>query len=155
MGKVTVFDLKTGRILGKEFQSVYDVGYRAAAFKGVDITAPEVTAAMAEFGISDEVCWGRGTGGPLARQTDFSMSRMGRALYARSSVDSRNLLWLTHRLGEVYVLELTDTGFRIAAHNRVNQPPCWCSHAAPVFQGNRLYYRTFGRLYCFEDAPIG
>jgi len=152
-GRIAVLDLKTGRLLGKDFQAVYDCGYRAASMKGVDINAPEIKAAMAEFGISDEVCWGRGTGGPLQRQTDFSMSRMGRALYARAAVDSRNLLWIAHRLGEIYVLELNDTGYRLVAHNKVNQPPCWCSHAALVFQGQRLYYRTFGRLYCFEDTP--
>ena len=151
-GNMAVLDLKTGRLLGKDFQAIYDCGYRAAAFRGVDISAPEIKAAMAEFGISDEVCWGRGTGGPLSRNTDFSMSRMGRALYARSAVDSRNLLWIAHRLGEIYVLELNDTGFRIVAHNRVIHPPCWCSHAALVFQRKRLYYRTFGRLYCFEDT---
>ena len=146
-GQLAVLDLKTGRLLGKDFQPVYNCEYKTAVSK-YKWDTPELIAAREEYGLSEEVAFGKGGG----RNMETSLARMARATYARTAVDSRNYLWLAHRWGEFYVLELTDDGFREVAHNRVNHPICWCSHATPVFHGNRLYYRTWGHLYCFEDT---
>ena len=144
-GQLAVLDLKTGRLLGKDFQPVYNCEYKTGASK-YKWDAPELVAAREEYGLTEEIAFGKGGG----RNMETSVARMARAVYARTAVDSRNHLWLANRWGEVYVLELNDRGFRQVALNRVNQPICWCSHAAPVFQGNRVYYRTWGHLYCFE-----
>lgn len=146
-GQLAVLDLKTGRLLGKDFQPVYNCEYKTAVSK-FRWDTPELIAAREEYGLSEEVAFGKGGG----RNMEQSLARMARAVYARTAVDSRNYLWLANRWGEIYVLELTDEGFREMAHNKVNHPICWCSHAAPVPRGNRLYYRTWGHLYCFEEA---
>jgi outer membrane protein assembly factor BamB len=146
-GQIAVLDLKTGRLLGKDFQPIYACEYKTAVSK-YKWDTPELIAAREEYALTEEVAFGKGGG----RNMETSLARMARTAYARSAVDSRNYLWLAHRWGEFYVLELTDEGFRQVAHNRVNHPICWCSHAAPVFHGNRLYYRTWGHLYCFDNA---
>ena len=149
-GQIGVLDLKTGRLLGKDFQPIYKCEYKTAHLK-YKWDTPELIAAREEYGLSEEVAFGKGGG----RNLETSLARMARTAYARSAVDSRNYLWVAHRWGEIYVLELTDEGFRQVARNRVDQPICWCSHAAPVFHGNRLYYRTWGHLYCFEETATG
>jgi hypothetical protein len=146
-GQVAVLDLKTGRLLGKDFQPIYKCEYKTAHLK-YKWDTPELIAAREEYGLSEEVAFGKGGG----RNMETSLARMARTAYARSAVDSRNYLWLAHRWGEIYVLELSDDGFRQVAHSKVNHPICWCSHATPVFHGNRLYYRTWGHVYCFEDG---
>jgi hypothetical protein len=146
-GQIAVLDLGTGRLLGKDFQPIYKCEYKTAHLK-YKWDAPELIAARQEYGLSEEVAFGKGGG----RNMETSLARMARTAYARAAVDSRNYLWLAHRWGEVYVLELTDDGFRQVAHNKVIHPICWCSHATPVFHGHRLYYRTWGHVYCFEDG---
>ena len=145
-GQIAVLDLKTGRLLGKDLQPIYACEYKTAVSK-YKWDTPELIAAREEYGLSEEIAFGKGGG----RNMETSLARMARTAYARAAVDSRNYLWLAHRWGEFYVLELTDDGFRQVAHNKVNHPICWCSHATPVFHGNRLYYRTWGHVYCFED----
>jgi len=146
-GQLAVLDLKTGRLLGKDFQPVYACEYKTAVSK-YRWDTPELIAAREEYGLTEEIAFGKGGG----RNMEQSLARMARTVYARTFVDSRDYLWLAHRWGEIYVLELTDTGFRQVAHNKVNHPICWCSHAAPVPHGNRLYYRTWGHVYCFEGS---
>jgi hypothetical protein len=146
-GQIGVLDLKTGRLLGKDFQPIYNCEYKTAVNK-YKWDTPELIAAREEYNLSEEVAFGKGGG----RNLETSLARMARTAYARTAVDSRSYLWLAHRWGEVFVLELTDAGFREAARGKVNHPICWCSHAAPVLHGHRLYYRTWGHVYCFEDA---
>ena len=153
-GHIGVMDRKTGRTLGKDFQPIYENDYRKV-LKGIPLDTPELNAARAAFGMNMTMEQAFGPEGTGQKHTNSSMNRMGKALYARSAVDSRNYLWVAHRWGEIYVLELTDNGFREVSHNKVNLPLCWCVHAAPVFQGDRLYYRTFGHLYCFEAGSRG
>jgi hypothetical protein len=149
-GQMAVLDLETGGRIGEDFQPVYPCEYKTAHLKH-DLKAPAVVAAREEYDLSEGVAFGIGSPG-----MDYSLARMGRTVYARTAVDSRNYLWMAPRLGEIFVLDLgeTEKGFRILAHNRVNQPICWCSHAAPVPHGNRLYYRTWGHMYCFEANPL-
>jgi hypothetical protein len=67
-----------------------------------------------------------------------------------SAVDWRGYIYLANRMHDVFALELTDSGFREIAKNVVNLPVCFYSHADPVLHGKRLYYRTWGHMFCFE-----
>lgn len=146
-GQLAVLDLKTGRLLGKDFQPVYNCEYKTAHLK-YKLDAPEVVAAREEYNLTEELAFGKGGG----RNMETSLARMGRTVYARTAVDSRNYLYLANRMHEVFVLELTDAGLKQVARNAINLPVCFFSHAAPVLQGRRLYYRTWGQMYCFEDS---
>jgi hypothetical protein len=106
-GQLAVLDLKTGRLLGKDFQPVYKCEYKTAHLK-YKWDTPQMLAAREEYGLTEEVAFGKGGG----RNLETSLARMARTVYARTAVDSRNYLWLAHRWGEIYVLELTDEGFR-------------------------------------------
>lgn len=145
-GQMGVVDLKTGRLCGKDFQPAYRCEYKTAHVR-YDLKAPEVIAGMAEYELDPrDVFGGKG---------DQSFARMGRTVYARTAVDSRGYIYLANRMHDVFVLELTDSGFRQIAKNVVHLPVCFYSHADPVFHGSRLYYRTWGHLYCFEGSATG
>jgi outer membrane protein assembly factor BamB len=141
-GQLGVVDLKTGRLLGKDFQPVYPCEYKTAHLK-YDLKAPEVLAAMEEYVLDPQMVFG-GKG-------EQSFARMGRTVYARTAVDSRGYLYLANRMHDVFVVELTDDGPKVVQKNVVAQPVCFYSHAAPVPHGRRLYYRTWTKVCCFEE----
>jgi hypothetical protein len=142
-GQLGVVDLKTGRLLGKDFQPVYPCEYKTA-HKKYDLNAPAVLAALAEYELDPQMVFG-GKG-------DQSFARMGRTVYARTAVDARGYLYLANRMHDFFVVELTDDGFKVLAKNVIDHPVCIYSHAEPVLRGNRIYYRTWTHMFCFEKA---
>jgi hypothetical protein len=102
-----------------------------------DLTDPKEIAAMARFGLDEKALF-HGTQG---------MFRMKKEAYARTFVDGQGRLWISSRFGELSTLE-AKAPWTLTKVGAVEHPKVWQSNANLVPHGDRLYYRTFGHLYC-------
>jgi hypothetical protein len=130
---MAVIDLKTGEVLAPQ-KPVYPTSRapKKEAFETPEVKAAMETPLKMTQGLA---CDGNG------------IPRGGNWTYARGFIDGRGRMWINHRWGGLFGLQL-GKDWKVAAQGQVAVPPCWCAHAHMFPHGERIYLRSWSHLYC-------
>jgi outer membrane protein assembly factor BamB len=132
LGRTYVVDMETGKVVHQA--NLVDT---KTIPKKPDFADPKEQAALLRFGMTEQTVMDGGDG----------LFRMNQAAYARTFVDGDGRLWLSDRFGHFITMD-TKAPWTVTRVGAVDHPKSWLSHATLVPVGDRLYYRSFGEMYC-------